>query len=160
MLREANPGRYFSIVWGVSECVFSLANNPVVGILCCLSPPGPAVLPGAAKYRPASGVSGFWIRQVQRQMSVGTLVGSRERRALFVTRMNRWQTAGQPLFFVPPPVYIGFPLFVLAKINSDKLFTVPWRARGTGRRKGLWLPGRRKCQHSVLPSFALPRRSP
>ena len=39
--------------------------------------------------------------------------------------MNRWSSAG----FVPPPVYIGFPLFVLAKRRSEQLFTVPWRAR-------------------------------
>ena len=41
--------------------------------------------------------------------------------------VNRWSTAG----FVPPPVYIGFPLFVLAKRRSEQLFTVPWRARET-----------------------------
>ena len=80
---------------------------------------------------------GFWIRQVpghalhekglQRQIGVGTVVSSQERRALLVPRLNRWST----VCFVPPPVYIGFPLFVLAKRRSEQLFTVPWRARGT-----------------------------
>ena len=41
--------------------------------------------------------------------------------------MNRGLTAG----FVPPPVYKGFSLFVLAKRRSEQLFTVPWRAEGT-----------------------------
>ena len=40
--------------------------------------------------------------------------------------MNRGSTGR----FVPPPVYIGFPLFVLAKRRSEQLFTLPWRARG------------------------------
>ena len=40
--------------------------------------------------------------------------------------MNRWSTAG----FVPPPVYIGFPLFVLATSRSEQLFTLPWRLEG------------------------------
>ena len=42
-------------------------------------------------------------------------------------RMN----CGSTVRCVPPPVYIGFPLFVLAKRRSGELFTVPWRARGT-----------------------------
>ena len=49
---------------GVRDFVFSCANNPVVGVLCCPSPPGSAVPPGAAPYRPARGMSGFWTRQV------------------------------------------------------------------------------------------------
>ena len=64
VLPEAHPGGHSSIVWGVREFVFSLANNPVVGVLCCPSPPGPAVPPGAAQYRLARGMSGFWTRQV------------------------------------------------------------------------------------------------
>ena len=40
------------------------ANTPVVCVLCCPSPPGPAVPPCAAPYRFARGISGFWIRQV------------------------------------------------------------------------------------------------
>ena len=45
--------------------------------------------------------------------------------------MNRGSTAG----FVPPSVYIGFPLFVLAKGRSGHLSTIPWRARRT---VGFW----------------------
>ena len=40
----------------------------------------------------------------QRQLAVGTLFNSQQRRALAVPRLNRWSTAG----FVPPPVYLGF----------------------------------------------------
>ena len=64
---------------------------------------------------------------LQRQIGVDILVSRQQRRALAVPRLNRLSTAG----FVPPPVYIGFPLFVLAKRRSEQLFTVPWRARGT-----------------------------
>ena len=34
---------------------------------------------------------------LQRQIGVGTLVSSQERRALFVPLINRWSNAGQPL---------------------------------------------------------------
>ena len=59
---RVTPRRLSSIVWGVRGAVFSLANSPV-GVLCCPSPPGPAVPPCAAPYRPARGTSGFWTRQ-------------------------------------------------------------------------------------------------
>ena len=45
--------------------------------------------------------------------------------------MNRLSTAG----FVPPSVYIGFPLFVLARGRSGQLSTIPWKAKGT---VGFW----------------------
>ena len=55
-------------------------------------------------------------------VDVGTLVSTQERRELFVPLMNRLQTADEPVVnrgstagFVPPPVYIGTPFFVLAK---------------------------------------------
>ena len=48
---------------------------------------------------------------MQGQKGVCLQVGIQERRALFVLLVNRWSTAG----FVPPPVYIGIPLFVLAQ---------------------------------------------
>ena len=64
---------------------------------------------------------------LQRQVAVGTLVSSQQRRALAVPLTNRWSTG----CFVPPPVYIGFPLFVLAKNRLEKLLMVPWGARGT-----------------------------
>ena len=34
---------------------------------------------------------------LQRQIAVGTLVNSQQRRALAVPRLNRWSTAGEPL---------------------------------------------------------------
>ena len=46
-------------------------------------------------------------------------------------RMNRGSTAG----FVPPSVYIGFPLFVLTKGRSGQLSTIPRGSRGT---VGFW----------------------
>ena len=48
---------------------------------------------------------------LQRQIGVGTLVSSQERRALAVPLINRGSTAD----FVPPSVYIGLRLFVLPK---------------------------------------------
>ena len=62
---------------------------------------------------------------LQRQKGIGQLAGIQEPRALFVPlinrlstvgqpRVNRGSTAGPPLVFVPLPVYIGIPLFVLA----------------------------------------------
>ena len=41
--------------------------------------------------------------------------------------MNRESTAG----FVPPPAYLKFPLFVLARRRSEQLFMVPWRTTET-----------------------------
>ena len=64
---------------------------------------------------------------LQRQIGVGTLVSSQDRRALAVLLMNRLITAG----FVPPSGYMGFPLFVLAKGRSGQLSTILWRAKGT-----------------------------
>ena len=41
--------------------------------------------------------------------------------------INRLSTAG----FVPPSVYIGFPLFVLPRKRSGQLSSMPWGARGS-----------------------------
>ena len=88
-------------------------------------------------YRKRSGlIPGHALHEkgLQRQIAVGTLVNSQQRRALAVPRLNRGQPRVNRLStgrFVPPPVYIGFPLFVLAKRRSEQLFMVPWRARGT-----------------------------
>ena len=45
-------------------------------------------------------------------------------------RINRWINRLSTADFVCPSVYIGFPLFVLAKRRSEQLFTVRWRAWG------------------------------
>ena len=68
---------------------------------------------------------------LQRQISVGTLVSSQERRALFVSliyrgytadepAVNRWSTAGQPrgLGFVPPSVFPD--ILGMKRIYRDK----------------------------------------
>ena len=74
----------------------------------------------------------------QRQIADGTVVNSQHRRALAVPVTNRLSTAGQPVVnrwstagFVPPPVYIGFPLFVLSKSRSREFSAVPWWRRRT-----------------------------
>jgi len=90
---------------------------------------------------------------LQRQIRVDTVVSSQQRRALAVPVINRLSTVR----FVPPPVYIGFPLFVLAKSRSEQLFTVPWRARGT---IGFWADrnvGTLFCPASPRPAV---RRAP
>ena len=48
---------------------------------------GDLVVPGHALHE----------KGLQRQIAVGTLVNSQQRRALAVPRLNRWSTAGQPL---------------------------------------------------------------
>ena len=55
MLPESPPRAHSSIVWRVRGDVFPWAKSPV-GVLCCSSSPGFAVLPCAASCRPAGGV--------------------------------------------------------------------------------------------------------
>ena len=64
---------------------------------------------------------------LQRQKGVGPLASSKEQRALLVPLINRLSTAS----LIPPPVYIGFPLFVLPRICSRQLSSMLWRTRGT-----------------------------
>ena len=85
---------------------------------------------------------------LQRQIGVGTLVNSQQRRALAVPLINRWSTGR----FVPPPFYIGFPLFVLAKRRSEQFFTVRWRARGAVGFKGHRNVGTLFCPASPRPA--------
>ena len=54
--------------------------------------------------------------------------------------------------FVPPPVYIGFPLSVLAKRRPGQLFMVPWRARGTFGFQGDQNVGTLFCPASPRPA--------
>ena len=67
---------------------------------------------------------------LQRQISDGTLVNSQQAKSgrgpSDKLRIDRWSIGR----FVPPLVYIGFPLFVLAKKRPGQFFTVRWRARG------------------------------
>ena len=82
-------------------------------------------------------------------VGVSTLVSSQERRALAAPRIKRGSTAG----FVPPSVYIRFPLFVLLKRRSGQLSSMPG-----GTRDGRLL-GELAHQRPVLPVPAPPRRS-
>ena len=54
--------------------------------------------------------------------------------------------------FVPSTVYIGFPLFVLAKRRSEQLFTVRWRARGAVGFQGHRNVGTLFCPASPRPA--------
>ena len=67
--------------------------------------------------------------------------------------MNRLSTGR----FVPPPVYIGFPLFVHAKSRSEQLFMVPWRARGTVGFRADRTVGTLFCPASPIPLSAVRR---
>ena len=63
---------------------------------------------------------------LQRQIGVGTLVSSQERRAVVVPRIYRLQTADKPIMnFVPPSIYIGFRLLVLPARHSGQLSPMP-----------------------------------
>ena len=100
-----------------------IAYAPLFGLravsLCLyMLPPGGKLIPGHALHE----------KGLQRQIGVGTLVSSQEQRALLVPVTNRGSTGCQPVVirgstagFVPPPVYIGFPLFVLAKSRSQNI---------------------------------------
>ena len=99
---------------------------------------------------------------LQRQIGVGTLVSSQERRALAVPLINRLSAAGQPLVnrgstadFVPPSVYIGFRLFVLPKRHPGQCLRFAGKKKDgcllagpTRRRPVLPCPVRPRC-HSV-----------
>ena len=69
---------------------------------------------------------------LQRQIGVGTLFSSQERRALAVPLINRGSTPD----FVPPSVYIGFPLFLLPKRRPGQCL------RFAGGQEGGLSPGR------------------
>ena len=79
-----------------------------------------------------------WCRRITyrgKYVGVGTLASSQEQRALLVPRISRLSTADRPRVFVPPSVYMRFPLFVLPK-RRPQLF---WFASGSG---GQFFPGR------------------
>ena len=67
------------------------------------------------------------MKRVYRDRGVGPLVSSQERRAAIVPLISRWSSAG----LVPPPLYIGFRLFVLLRRRLGHLCSIPWRIRGT-----------------------------
>ena len=65
-------------------------------------------------------------RGLQRQIGVGPLVSSQERRALVVPAINRSSTR-----CVPPTVCIGFRLFLLPESRPGQLFSMRWAAKGS-----------------------------
>ena len=71
-------------------------------------------------------------------------------------RVNRSSTG----LFVPPPVYIGFPLFGLAKRHSEQLFLVPWRARGSVAFRADRDVGTLVCPSSPRPTVRCALRRP
>ena len=98
---------------------------------------------------------------------VGTLVSSRERRALLALPLNRdsnsvqrrfneWSTAA----FVAPVVYMGFPLFVLMNRHSEQMFIAPWRVRGTVGFRADRNVGTLFCPASPRPAFCRALRRP
>ena len=91
---------------------------------------------------------------LQRHIGFGTLVSIQERRVLLVPRihkprMNRLSTAG----FVPPSVYIDFPLLVLRETNPGGHSSIVWRVRGA-----VFSGANNPCRRPVLPVPARPRR--
>ena len=95
---------------------------------------------------------------LQRQIGVGTLVNSQQRRALAVRQLNRWSTACQPL------VNRTFgSLSNLHRISflraCEETFRTVFHSALEGQRGG-WLPRPPKCRNLVLPSVAPPRRPP
>ena len=62
-----------------------------------------------------------------KKASVHWSTASNEERSLSndKLRINRWSNGR----IVPSAVYMGFPLFLLAKKRPEQLFTVRWRAR-------------------------------
>ena len=73
-------------------------------------------------------------KSLQRQKSVGPLVGSQEQRALLLPVITRLQTACQPVILFPHSVHIGFRLFVLMEFPGH-----PWDEKGLQRQKSVGL---------------------
>ena len=126
-----SSGDVSSIPRKVRGTLVSWANNSV-GIQSCPTPPRhSAVRPDPTRpwYVWVLDSTSFTVSYIlirtpghallekglQRQKGAGPLVSSQEERALLVPLLNRLSTAG----FVPPPVYIGFPLFVLPRRFPD-----------------------------------------
>ena len=111
--------------------------------------------PFSCKACPGKRVPGHAVHEkgLQRQIGVGTLVSSQERRALAVPLINRGSTAD----FVPPSVYIGFRLFVLPGRRPGQCL------RFAGGQEGGLSPGRidPTASRATQPrSPSPPRRAP
>ena len=107
--------------------------------------------------RPARGVSGFWLRQIQKQLDVGTLVSNQERRAAVVPVLNRLLTAGQPVIVFLLRFTWGFSCSCFPRVVRDS------RPRCSGGQDGRLSPGRtdRLASRTGWPCSARPpRRAP
>ena len=72
--------------------------------------------------------------------------------------INCWSTAG----FVPPSVYIGFPLFVLPRRCSGQLSSVRWGARAaavSSANRPVGVPSCPLPPRPAAPPWAAPNRS-
>ena len=157
-----------------------MSPGQIVLSASCPARPRPAA-PPCAPTRLARGMSGFWARQffeqclakccrcsfrnawvpghalhargLQGQKGDGPLVSSQERRAArrptYQPRANCLSNAS----FFPPPLYIGFRLFVLLGGRSKHLSTMPWGVRGT-------VVSSAKCSVGIPSCPAPPRRAP
>ena len=96
---------------------------------------------------------------LQRQIGVGTLVNSQQRRALAVPvipRINRWSNGR----FVPSAVYIEFPLCVLAKRRSEQLLHCAGGPEGRLASKATEMSAPCSAQRRPAPPSALRRADP
>ena len=93
---------------------------------------------------------------LQRRQGVGTLVRSQERKAAVILLINIFNRLSTDRF-VSPPVYMGIPLFVLARDRSEHCCRPP------GVQKERLSPGRTdpSASRRALPRSAPPlRRGP
>ena len=123
-LTSGSSAVYPRLISGTKSALRSWLLTSVPTPICLCKPFSCKACPGISLVRPsgetfkrrvfdAFPAHALHEKGLQRQIGVGTLVSSQERRTLFrpgdKPRMNRWSTAD----FVPPSVYIGFRLFVL-----------------------------------------------
>ena len=93
---------------------------------------------------------------LQRQIGVGTLVNSQQRSALAVPVINRGSTGR----FVPPSVYIGFPLFVLAKRRPGQFLQCAGGSERLLASKATGMSAPCSAQRCPAPPSALRRADP
>ena len=170
VLPKRRPGQLSTVPWRARGTLVSWANRPVGPDLARPAPPRSA-LPSAAPPRPASGMSGFWIRQIvsiprhalhekvlHMQKGAGSLVSSQERRAAVVLLINRSSTGRHLIIVFLGSASIEFNMSVLSKQHPGRLFRSggrDWRSptdrTAPGRLAPLSLPPRPVCASSPRP---------
>ena len=111
-----------------AEPAASAAPGPPVALAAAADIPVTGAGRGPAGRRPSLSGKGSPGEVDARRDFIGSLRAQHgaapgERRAAVVPVVNRWSTAG----FVPPPVYIGFRLFVVPQTRSGERRLSPWR---------------------------------